>query len=461
MLTGIESKPELESIAPLWAANQLIDRDSIELRASQLLQERDQQPLAEVPHQEYHDNARTALMEALTASGHLSRVELSGSLQDINQQVLNRLCNGWSNSLPEHEKARRYLELCEELIIQQLHEQMVAGKLAGDLAVAVISDCPSTMLPGLGYRYDNQKGMVRSTHLQANPDGSYTRVIEQISRSNTADGSSLSFLQAHALETDHQLPADLAVMQQVFVYQQRDWLDGVVDIQRRLDTYAGGTLYGESQPNRLHVNYDELRMVSAEREQYLEGFIVRLAELEATLARHQQLGLSVAEANQIYQDEISRCLQAICLLEPDYTADTFGSAMVPHYIQAAQMFIAGEQQAALDYLESYQGLQKPITYCGVTISLKEAKEAGLPVNSLGELVEQGKESWKWKQGICQVQSCPSRPGKTEVGPCSVCRRCQAKFDAGQDPTKNKTTNQPVAKKPGKATQSSTIKALAS
>ncbi len=45
-------------------------------------------------------------------------------------------------------------------------------------------------------------------------------------------------------------------------------------------------------------------------------------------------------------------------------------------------------------------------------------------------------TWKWKRGICQVKSCSSRPGQTEVGPCSVCRSCQAKFDKGEDPTKN-------------------------
>jgi hypothetical protein len=51
-----------------------------------------------------------------------------------------------------------------------------------------------------------------------------------------------------------------------------------------------------------------------------------------------------------------------------------------------------------------------------------------------QLPESDKKNWKWKLGKCQVKSCPS-PKPTEVGPCSVCRRCQAKFDAGDDPTK--------------------------
>jgi len=46
--------------------------------------------------------------------------------------------------------------------------------------------------------------------------------------------------------------------------------------------------------------------------------------------------------------------------------------------------------------------------------------------------ENGKR--KWKMGKCQVKACPS-PKPTEVGPCSVCKRCQGVFDRGGDPTK--------------------------
>ncbi len=63
------------------------------------------------------------------------------------------------------------------------------------------------------------------------------------------------------------------------------------------------------------------------------------------------------------------------------------------------------------------------------------------LNGVGELdspfsddAEENKADWNWKKGACQVKTCPS-PNPTEVGPCSVCRRCQAEFDAGRDPTK--------------------------
>lgn len=46
----------------------------------------------------------------------------------------------------------------------------------------------------------------------------------------------------------------------------------------------------------------------------------------------------------------------------------------------------------------------------------------------------GKEGWRWKEGVCAVEVCPTRPGKVKVGPCSVCEKCQAIFDHGNDPS---------------------------
>ena len=46
-----------------------------------------------------------------------------------------------------------------------------------------------------------------------------------------------------------------------------------------------------------------------------------------------------------------------------------------------------------------------------------------------------RSKWKWRKGTCRVETCASRPGKTSVGPCDVCKRCQRVFDKGGDPTK--------------------------
>jgi len=55
--------------------------------------------------------------------------------------------------------------------------------------------------------------------------------------------------------------------------------------------------------------------------------------------------------------------------------------------------------------------------------------------SIASESEDSPEAWKWKTGVCRVEVCPTRPGKTKIGPCDVCKRCQAIFDRGADPTK--------------------------
>jgi len=81
--------------------------------------------------------------------------------------------------------------------------------------------------------------------------------------------------------------------------------------------------------------------------------------------------------------------------------------------------------------------------CGGSISfgrnkdlLKESPENAFSSIFGGEDDEgEAKSSWVWKRGICRVDDCPTRPGSTQVGPCSVCRGCQHLFDKGQDPGK--------------------------
>jgi hypothetical protein len=46
-----------------------------------------------------------------------------------------------------------------------------------------------------------------------------------------------------------------------------------------------------------------------------------------------------------------------------------------------------------------------------------------------------RSKWKWRKGTCRVETCATRPSKTAIGPCDVCKRCQRVFDKGGDPTK--------------------------
>jgi hypothetical protein len=59
--------------------------------------------------------------------------------------------------------------------------------------------------------------------------------------------------------------------------------------------------------------------------------------------------------------------------------------------------------------------------------------SGAGINEARDGESESSGSWTWKKGVCRIKSCPS-PKPTDVGPCSICRGCQHKFDSGQDPT---------------------------
>jgi len=424
----------------MLAASELFDREQIEDQAWQLIQDREGRPFVEVPRQEYVDNGRTALMEALTEAGHLSRVEITGNPEEVHQQIMDRLLSGWSALLPEHEQKRRFLEICEELTIKKQQDGILAGWLPEDTELGLISDCPPEELVGnsIGYRFLNRKGMARSSAIRVNHDGTITRIIEQVSRSNSSAISTFSFLADNGIVVERNEQPDLVALGTPFLYRRNDLVDGIVDVQRQLDHWSGvGVIYGDKKTDKpQHVAYERLREESARREDETECYINDLADLEQELAKRKDQGLTQAEALQIYKDEVVRILDAVCMLQPDYAEVTFGKTAAPIFYLAAEMVARGEFAAADSLVQQHSNLKQTITFCGMSISLDQAKELGLPVNSLGELVTKGKEKMKFKTGVCIVKSCDTRPGKTEVGPCSVCKKCQFRFDHNDDPTKD-------------------------
>lgn len=422
----VHSPPEI------LGADSLFERAEVEAEAWQLIENRHEQPVVEVPRQERRDNARTAIMEAITESGHLSTVEITGSLEEINQQVLNRLLNGWSDTLPLAERNRRYAEICEELIIQRTFNSILEGHLPPDTAVGIVSDIPSAVIDGIGgYRYKNKKGMVRSTQLQANPDASYTRIITQVSRSNSGPATTFSYLESQEVTPESEYTPDVAALRAPFLH---NYVDAAVGIQRRLDYFAGaGIRYGDKLTDKpTHASYENLADESKRREEDVEAYVDGLANLEEQLDVLVKQGMTRSNADQLYAEEVIRILDAICINNPEYVEATYGKKAVAVFDHVAILVARGEEEQAKEYLEEKGYLKEDVDFCGVTISIDEAREKGLDVNDLGSLLEKG---IKWKKGYCRVEACPSKPKQTDVGPCSVCRRCQRLFNAGADPTK--------------------------
>lgn len=423
-------------------ATEIVNRLEIEDLALKLIGDREKLPEIEVKRQERLDNARTALMEALTASGHLSRIEITGNLEEINEQVLTRLLNGWKKSLPEHEKARRFAELCNELTIQEIHRLVAADMLPEDLDLTEISDYPTSMpdkqAEKLGYRADNKKGMVRTTSLRINDDGSFTRVIEQVSRSNGTFGSTFRLFDQSGFVNNQSGPADVVALSKPLLTRKKDYADGVVDLQRKLDAFSGrGVRYGE-RSSPLHVEYHELRQESSAREKQIEFYTKELADFEAILDNRQRAGeISESQKNTQCKQKVRSILEAICTLAPEYTRDCLGAKVERIFYQASNLVAAGRTHEAQSLIHENRGLQKTIVFCGVSISTDKADELGLKIGETSDLIEKGEQSWTYRKGVCRIVSCTSRPGKTDVGPCSICRDCQKRFDKGEDPTKDK------------------------
>ncbi len=387
---------------------------------------------------ENFDNARTSLFEGLTASGHLSTIELTGDQAITNGQVLRRLLNGWSEKLPAWEKQRRFLEIREELIAQQLSWDILAGLMPEDTMIVTLSDFPEAATTAElawrhGYRYGNKKGMVRVMHFERQPNGSMKRVIEQISRSHSNDGSSARLVGRFGAAINSSadaLGAQMLANRQVFY-------DGAVTVQMTLDSFRG-VHYGNETSNPHHPDYEHLRRVSKEREAQAEIYYPRLAQLEAHL--NEKMHSSEITYNQklaIYNQERERIIDEICLLNPDYAVDARGKLAAKYYRKASLAMAAGNHEQGKAYLQQGKHASDPYASpaCGGAGEVSGTGAYSDEISGIYDSAKENRKDWKWKRGRCVVKTCATRPSETEVGPCNVCRHCQAKFDKGEDPTK--------------------------
>jgi hypothetical protein len=383
-------------------------------------------------------NARSGLFEELTAKGQLSVIEFDGPIEVINHRILQRLLNGYSENLVSWEEDRRFSEIIEELINHRVSRDIKAGILPPDTMVTTISNIPKGVpekeASDFGYGVINDKGMTRTTGFENG-----FRRVEQISRSNSSDGSAERFLAGQGFVVGQ--GASRILRSQMLVTREH-FPDGVVDIQRALDTFAGpNVIYGEDrlQANLNVPEYEDLREVSAAREQQAERQIQKLAEFE------RQLNIRYRSGEISYQDKLlaikkrrKELVNEICILNPSYAKDARGEATVEHFEKASLAMAAGYDAAGIQDLEVALSVSDPRAgaVCGGT-GLEKAlqREDSLSAEATRLYLEakSDRKYWKWTKGVCVVKECPTRPAKTDVGPCSVCRKCQTIFDNNNDP----------------------------
>lgn len=384
-------------------------------------------------------NGRTALWEALTAKGHLSRVVFEGDREQINRSILRRLLNAYCDNLPEWEKDRRFYEIVEELLIQQVESDVIAGLLPPDIMVLTISDRPKQaageLATQIGYRELNDKGMVRTHSFESDERGRLHRVLEQISRSNSNDASSETMLISMGAKVDDSSLKRLA--NQVLI-SGRAFPNGVIDVQRMLDGYSGAHIrYGEdSRGDDFNCpDYTELREVSHAREQHFAKFSQRLAQTEAEIDVAYRAGqMGYDQKIGLLRVEREKIINEICLIDPSYAKDARGELSAIYFRKANIDMVAGNDESAQQHFASAINSVDPraAIVCGGT-----GLEAGKTVLSTeGKQMyvnaKEARKNWKWTKGICGINNCPTRPDKTKVGPCRLCRGCQQLFDEGMD-----------------------------
>lgn len=414
-------------------ASELIDREIIERRALEYIE--DFNPNTKILRPlEAEDNARTAIFEALTASGHMSRVELPGRADEVHQQVMCRLLNGYYRpNIPEHERARVFQEICEELTIYETYLRVVIGDLPPETKVVTVSDFASPLgaeANKLGYRAANQKGMIRETSFEYTASGSPTRVIKQISRSNSDAQQTISALESAQVRVARKGYADVDLLGTQLLGAEIT----AIDIMKRLDRHAGmAVMYGEYK-RADSVGYDDLETVSRLREQRVETFIDDLAAVERSLDRQLTRGdISQTMWNKQYGEKLRDIIRAICILEPGYVRDALGEKVVDAYTKAHDAFVSGDSAGASGIVSGVSDLESSIVVCGMEVGGQQSSESTENVTSdVQKMLEKSK--WKWVDGYCRESLCPNSSKKTKVGPCNVCVNCQHIYDSGKQPS---------------------------
>lgn len=120
--------------------------------------------------------------------------------------------------------------------------------------------------------------------------------------------------------------------------------------------------------------------------------------------------------------------------------DYLRTKAIPHYLTAqldAKKNVNTDTgyQAVSD--AGGQAVASNITYEGACPTSNNYETAQNEIAQLGLVFGRqnllNPEDWVWTTGKCVVANCPTKPGKTTVGPCSVCVGCQSIYDAGKDP----------------------------
>ncbi len=373
-VVDIVRTPENENVShEIITADEVVDRKLVEALAWQLIENYESHPKA-LRENEAEDNARTALFEALTASGHMSVVELAGNQSEVHRQILQRLLNSYFRpGIPEAEKARNYEEICEELVVQTIFERIQTGEVPPDTKTNTVSDFAHSLgseAQKLGYRPSDKKsymgkGMVRETSFEIR-NGQWVRIIKQISRSNTFAPDTVSKLQKAGLRLPLRSGSEDI---QLLGSQILSVSHGALEVTQLLDRMQRGAkvMYGQARHSGL-VPYERLEIVSKQREEAIESHIQELADYERVLDGMLKDGnINQQEHLKRYAEALREHVRAICVQYPAYTRGALGEKVVNDYARAHERFEAGDARGAASIINGASSRESAVIACGMSV----------------------------------------------------------------------------------------------
>lgn len=418
-------------------------------------------------------NAHTTVIETLLKTGNIMRIaaELDdqGNLRQHNHTYDAIHRNAW-HAMKNHSPHARWSSEIEALNWQRTEASIKSGALEDNWFVVFSSPSDEQSIASLkkrGYFVHTMTSVFQATTVEngaVKTESAFVAGMDAVSEDPELSASINNDRIAAAARNRY----DLDVIRQMYMdfgvagaelMSAEDLLatpllipktlmpHGVASIVELYDNYVGNTFFGVKQQKQAYETYADVCMKRAEKYGDITDKVV------ADLLKFRNL--TPARAISKVYDLVKRHTLERAYRDDSIDASVFGAKAEKIIYQARHAYDIGDQlQFAL--LAAVGHEVAVTTACGggsgggedantttdksLDKSERAAEMTGVELNE--------KSTWKWKSGVCRVEACPTRPGKTKIGPCDVCSRCQSKFDKGIDPTKFKSSKMKQREKVG-------------
>jgi hypothetical protein len=417
-------------------------------------------------------NAHTTVIETLLKTGNIMRIaaELDerGNLKQHNHTYDAIHRNAW-HAMKSHSPHARWCSETEALNWQRTEASIKSGALEDNWFMVFSSPSDTQSVASLkkrGYFVHTMTSVFQATTVE---NGSVKTESAFVAGMNAVSEDPE---QSTAINNDKIAAAarnryDLDIIRQIYMdfgvagaelMNAEDLLatpllipktlmpHGVASIVELYDRYAGNTFFGVKQPKQAYETYADVCMRRAEKYGDITDKVVSDLLKPGKMMPAQAISKMY---NLVKKHTLERAYR-----DDSIDASVFGAKAEKIIYQARHAYDIGDQlQFAL--LAAVGHEVAVTTACGggsggedANTTTDKSLDKSERASEMTGVELNEKSTWKWKNGICRVEACPTRPGKTKIGPCDVCSRCQNIFDKGIDPTKFKSSKMKQREKVG-------------